>query len=297
MATGSRLAGVAEWPITPEMSGNPGPSSHAQAKGTTSSGRRRRGVNRPDDAPARPAQECGLGATARKTRPLVATGNPCASRMIPLESPVPEIGTPGSESGGRKRTHGCRPAARRESAGSATDPLPATRLPSTLPTGSGPVRPLNPGLSPQLSTPAGRAGFVPENRPHSTCGGRPPPPVGPGRRPLRRGGDRRVGSTFSRAEACAGTARSCPAPPVSVDAGRRARPTRPVMRGCVGRRDSAGASSCRRGGRRGPPRVRPRRRRTGHRRVSAMAVARATIRIGAGRGRARVAAHWRAPLP
>ena len=30
----------------------------------------------------------------------VATGNPCASRMIPLESPVPEIGTPGSESGG-----------------------------------------------------------------------------------------------------------------------------------------------------------------------------------------------------
>ena len=143
----------------------------------------------------------------------------------------------------------------------------------------------------------GRAGFVPENRPHSTCGGRPPPPVGPGRRPLRRGGDRRVGSTFSRAEACAGTARSCPAPPVSVDAGRRARPTRPVMRGCVGRRDSAGASSCRRGGRRGPPRVRPRRRRTGHRRVSAMAVARATIRIGAGRGRARVAAHWRAPLP
>ena len=32
--------------------------------------------------------------------------------MIPLESPVPEIGPPGSESGGRKRTHGTRPAAR-----------------------------------------------------------------------------------------------------------------------------------------------------------------------------------------
>ena len=32
--------------------------------------------------------------------------------MIPLESPVPEIGTPGSESGGRKRVHGNRPAAR-----------------------------------------------------------------------------------------------------------------------------------------------------------------------------------------
>ena len=53
--------------------------------------------------------------------------------MIPLESPVPEIGTPGSESGGRKRAHGPRIAARCESAGSATDALPATRLPSTLP--------------------------------------------------------------------------------------------------------------------------------------------------------------------
>ena len=76
----------------------------------------------------------GPGATVRETRPLVVTGNPCASRMIPLESPVPEIGTPGSESGGRKRTHGSRPAARRESAGRATDPLPTTRPPSTLPT-------------------------------------------------------------------------------------------------------------------------------------------------------------------
>ena len=56
MAKGSRLTGVAERPITPEMSRNSGPSSHAQAKGTTSSGRRRQGVNRPDDAPAEPAQ-------------------------------------------------------------------------------------------------------------------------------------------------------------------------------------------------------------------------------------------------
>ena len=32
--------------------------------------------------------------------------------MIPLESPVPEIGPPGSESGERKRAHGNRPAAR-----------------------------------------------------------------------------------------------------------------------------------------------------------------------------------------
>ena len=52
--------------------------------------------------------------------------------MISLESPVPETGTPGSESGGRKRAHGDRTAARCESAGSATDPLPVTRLPSTL---------------------------------------------------------------------------------------------------------------------------------------------------------------------
>ena len=44
---------------------------------------------------------------------------------------MPETGRPGSESGGRKRAHGCRTAARRESAGQATEPLPATRLPST----------------------------------------------------------------------------------------------------------------------------------------------------------------------
>ena len=169
MATGSRLAGVAEWPITPEMSGNPGPSSHAQAKGTTSSGRLRRGVNRPDDAPARPAQECGLGATARKTRPLVATGNPCASRMIPLESPVPEIGTPGSESGGRKRTHGvsaCGPARKRRKChrpptGHAP-PLDSTNRPAGRRPG-----PRFPGRSPG-SRPGGAPGPSPlRNRPKS----------------------------------------------------------------------------------------------------------------------------------
>ena len=31
---------------------------------------------------------------------LPCPGGPCARRMIPLESPVPEIGTPGSVSGG-----------------------------------------------------------------------------------------------------------------------------------------------------------------------------------------------------
>ena len=42
--------------------------------------------------------------------------------MIPLESPVPEIGTPGSESKGWKRDDGSRIEARRESAGIATGP-------------------------------------------------------------------------------------------------------------------------------------------------------------------------------
>ena len=46
--------------------------------------------------------------------------------MIPLESPVPEIGPPGSESGGRKRAHGTRSAARlRKHRMSHRTPLPA----------------------------------------------------------------------------------------------------------------------------------------------------------------------------
>ena len=82
------------------------------SEGDDPSGRRRQGVDRPDAAPVRPAQRCELGVPpVRKTRPPVVTGSPCASRMIPLESPVPETGTPGSESGGRKRAHGNRTAA------------------------------------------------------------------------------------------------------------------------------------------------------------------------------------------
>ena len=82
----------------------------------------------------RPDQRKGASLVPRLARPARSSrpGNPCASRMISLESPVPETGTPGSESGGRKRAHGDRTAARCESAGSATDPLPVTRLPSTL---------------------------------------------------------------------------------------------------------------------------------------------------------------------
>ena len=66
------------------------------SEGDDPSGRRRQGVDRPDAAPVRPAQGCELGVPpVRKTRPPVVTGSPCASRMIPLESPVPETGTPG----------------------------------------------------------------------------------------------------------------------------------------------------------------------------------------------------------
>ena len=52
--------------------------------------------------------------------------------MIPLESPVPEIGPPGSESGGRKRAYGLRTAARLRKRRTSHRALPVTRLPSTL---------------------------------------------------------------------------------------------------------------------------------------------------------------------
>ena len=42
--------------------------------------------------------------------------------MIPLESPVPEIGTPGSGSWGWKRNQGSRTEDRSESDGNATGP-------------------------------------------------------------------------------------------------------------------------------------------------------------------------------
>ena len=127
-------AGSREWPTAY----HPGDERESRtavtctSEGDDQSGRRRQGVNRPAEAPADWRKGANRGATARETQPPVANGDPCASRMIPLESPVLEIGTPGSESGGRKRTHGRRPAARGESAGSATDALPATRLSSTL---------------------------------------------------------------------------------------------------------------------------------------------------------------------
>ena len=112
MAKGSRLTGVAYGLVPRKRAGMPDVIT-CISEGDDPRGRRRQGVNRPDDAPAGQCKGASPGAKvlarpARWSRP----GNPCANHMIPLESPVPEIGTPGSESGGRKRAHGNRPAAR-----------------------------------------------------------------------------------------------------------------------------------------------------------------------------------------
>ena len=127
MANGSKLTGVADG-LGPRKSAGMPDVITCTSEGDDLSGRRRRGVNRPDDAPA--GQRTGASPVPglAMTRPLVVTGIPCASRMIPLESPVLEIGTPGSESGGRKRAHGSRPAAR----------LRKHRISHRLPTGNAP---------------------------------------------------------------------------------------------------------------------------------------------------------------
>ena len=132
MAKGSRLAGVANGLVPRRRAGTPDVIT-CTSEGDDPRGRGRQGVNRPDDAPAAPAHGCELGATTRETHALAVAGNPCASRMIPLESPVPEIGTPGSESGGRKRAYGLRTAARPRKRRTSHRALPVTRLPSTLP--------------------------------------------------------------------------------------------------------------------------------------------------------------------
>ena len=131
MAKGSRLAGVANGLVPRRRAGMPDVIT-CTSEGDDPSGRGRQGVNRPDDAPAGPAHGCELGATTRETHALAVAGNPCASRMIPLESPVPAIGTPGSESGGRKRAYGLRTAARPRKRRTSHRALPVTRLPSTL---------------------------------------------------------------------------------------------------------------------------------------------------------------------
>ena len=94
MANGSKLTGVADG-LGPRKSAGMPDVITCTSEGDDLSGRRRRGVNRPDDAPA--GQRTGASPVPglAMTRPLVVTGIPCASRMIPLESPVLEIGTPG----------------------------------------------------------------------------------------------------------------------------------------------------------------------------------------------------------
>ena len=128
MAKGSRLAGVANGLVPRRRGGMPDVIT-CTSEGDDPSGRGRQGVNRPDDAPAGPAHGCELGATTRETHALAVAGNPCASRMIPLESPVPAIGTPGSESGRRKRAYGLRTAARPRKRRTSHRALPVTRLP------------------------------------------------------------------------------------------------------------------------------------------------------------------------
>ena len=93
------------------------------SEGDDPSGRRRPGVNRPDDAPARPAQGCELGAMARE--------NPPAGRdREPVCEPHDSTGEPGAgnrhagfgERGEETypRESACGPAAK--APGCATDP-------------------------------------------------------------------------------------------------------------------------------------------------------------------------------
>ena len=61
------------------------------SEGDDPNGRCRQGVNRRDDAPA--GQRKGASLVPPLARPVrwSRPGSPCASRMIPLESPVPYV--------------------------------------------------------------------------------------------------------------------------------------------------------------------------------------------------------------
>ena len=88
---GSRLTGVADKAYHPGDEQQFRTSAHAQAKGTTKAVAAVRASTGLMAHRSSRRRGCEPGATARETRPLVATGNPCASRMIPLESPVPYV--------------------------------------------------------------------------------------------------------------------------------------------------------------------------------------------------------------
>ena len=124
---GRTPAGVA-LPGTPRSWRRARSASHAEAKesnpiGSMSSRREQARRRIGDDAGGRMAvvQRPRLAGSPALSA-LRCAGGPCARRMIPLESPVPEIGTPGSVSGDWKRGHGSRTEARCESAGQATGP-------------------------------------------------------------------------------------------------------------------------------------------------------------------------------
>ena len=86
-----------------------------KAKGTTHVVAGRQGVKRPDDAPA--GQRRGASLVPSLARPVrwSRNGNLCASRMIPLESPVPENRHAGFGERGEEtcpRESACGPAAK-----------------------------------------------------------------------------------------------------------------------------------------------------------------------------------------
>ena len=113
----------------------------------------RQGVDRLDDRRARRGRKGGSrAASAADTREgrkpcsfrgrhpcghlilaVVGLRRLCTRCMIPLESPVPEIGTPGSGSGGWKRNHGSRTEDRSESNGYATGPYRRRASPRLYP--------------------------------------------------------------------------------------------------------------------------------------------------------------------
>ncbi len=95
--------------LLPRLEGRDFGTRHMRKRrGRTQTVRRCRGVDRPGGTPETTREAgrlacSGLGhRTNRLLPPTTRSGGPCARCMIPLESPVREIRTPGSESGGEE---------------------------------------------------------------------------------------------------------------------------------------------------------------------------------------------------
>ncbi len=95
--------------LLPRLEGRDFGTRHMRKRrGRTQTVRRCRGVDRPGGTPEATREAgrlacSGLGhRTSRFLPPTTRSGGPCARCMIPLESPVREIRTPGSESGGEE---------------------------------------------------------------------------------------------------------------------------------------------------------------------------------------------------